>query len=141
MSIKEFNINNFITLKLENSISNIYINGKLFRQCKFLLLNKLHPNEIEEFLEDFSSVDEEIEKLDRSLEQEKNNGKIPPEAEFWAHCSNLQVWVENEYDTRLLHRNLAFPLLKELSDKGDPLAKVKFKEEIAKSFFLFYKKV
>ncbi|MHA1473366.1 MAG: leucine-rich repeat protein, partial [Promethearchaeota archaeon] len=38
---------------------------------------------------------------------------------------------ENDYDTRILHRNLAFPLLKRLSDAGDPLAKKKFKEEIA----------
>ncbi len=95
-------------------------------------MNKLYPNEIKIFIEDFSSVDEEIEKLDRSLEQEETYEIIPPETEFWAHCSNLQVWAENSYDTRLLHSNLAFPLLNKLSDEGDSLAKVKFKEEIAK---------
>lgn len=132
MSIKEFIVNDFLTLRLEYGITNIYLKGKLFRQCKFLLLNKLHADEIEEFLGEFSSVDEEIEKFDRSLEQEESNGKIPPETEFWAHCSNLQVWAENEYDTRLLHSNLAFPLLKKLSDEGDLIAKRSFKEEIAK---------
>ncbi len=45
---------------------------------------------------------------------------------------NLQSWYENNYDTRLLHSNLAFPLLKKLTDIGDPLTKQVFKEEIAK---------
>jgi len=44
---------------------------------------------------------------------------------------NLQVWNENNYDTRLLHSNLSFPLLKKLSEVGDPIAKRVFKEEIA----------
>jgi len=45
---------------------------------------------------------------------------------------NLQAWHENNYDTCLLHSNLAFPLLKKLSDVGDPVAKIVFKEEIIK---------
>ena len=74
-------------------------------------------------------------KSDRSLEF-KNHTKIeiPPETEFWAHCSNLQVWYENKYDTCLLHSELAFPLLKRLEEVGDLLAKRRFKEEIAKRF-------
>ena len=60
--------------------------------------------------------------------------RIPPETEFWGHCSNLQVWTENNYDTRLIHRNLAFPLLKRLIEAGDPVAERVFKEEIAKRF-------
>ncbi|MFX1257954.1 MAG: leucine-rich repeat domain-containing protein, partial [Promethearchaeota archaeon] len=64
----------------------------------------------------------------------QKNIKISPETEFWGHCSNLQAWTENEYDTRLLHSNLAFPLLKKLTESGDPLAKKVFKEEIAKRF-------
>ncbi|MHA1252089.1 MAG: leucine-rich repeat domain-containing protein [Candidatus Helarchaeota archaeon] len=59
---------------------------------------------------------------------------ITPEVEFWAHCSNLQVWYEHNYDTRLLHSNLSFPLLKALSEAGDKLAKRAYKEEIAKRF-------
>ena len=41
------------------------------------------------------------------------------------------MWYENDYDTRILHRNLAFPLLRALVKVGDPLAKRVFKEEIA----------
>jgi len=45
---------------------------------------------------------------------------------------NLQVWVEHDYDTRLLHSTLAFPLLEELAQFNAPKAKIRFREEIAK---------
>lgn len=41
---------------------------------------------------------------------------------------------ENNYDTRLLHRNIAFPLLKKLTDAEDPLAKKVFRKEIIKRY-------
>lgn len=41
---------------------------------------------------------------------------------------------DNNYNTKLLHRNLAFPLLKKLTEVGDPVAKRVFQEEIAKRF-------
>jgi len=56
---------------------------------------------------------------------------ITPEQEFWGHCSNIQAWVEHDYDTRILMSNIAFPLLRELTRSGDPLASKIFKEEIA----------
>ena len=43
---------------------------------------------------------------------------------------NIQAWVDNGYDTRILHRNLAFPLLRELARIGDPIAKEVFKDEV-----------
>ncbi len=49
-----------------------------------------------------------------------------------AHCSNLQAWAENNYNTNILHSNLSFPLLTELNKAGDPIAKRVFGEEIAK---------
>ncbi len=64
----------------------------------------------------------------------KKDIHIDPKTEFWAHCSNLQVWYEYNYNSKLLHRNLAFPLLKRLTEIGDPKAKKVFKEEIAKRF-------
>ncbi|MEX2718567.1 MAG: leucine-rich repeat domain-containing protein, partial [Candidatus Sigynarchaeota archaeon] len=47
---------------------------------------------------------------------------LTPAEEVLAHASNLQAWVENNYDTRLLHSNIAFPLLKELAKAGDDVA-------------------
>ena len=124
---KEFKVNEFITLKLENNKTNIYVKGDLFKQCKYLAFN-VPIEDIEDF-DEIQSIDE-MEQKDRSSGFKKLN--ISPEQEFWAHCSNLQVWFENDYDTRLLHSNLAFPLLIELTKIGDPLAKRVFKEEIFK---------
>jgi hypothetical protein len=47
---------------------------------------------------------------------------------------NLQAWYENNYDTRLLRANIAFPLLKRLTEVGDPIAKRVFREEVAKRY-------
>lgn len=132
--MKEFQVNKYITLKLEDGKTNIYIDGELFEQCKFLLLN-IPVSEISYF-DEIDSVDEASENLSTDMEgregEEEGGIKITPEVEFWAHSSNLQVWAEHRYDTRLIHSNLAFPLLKKLTDVGDPIAKKTFKEEIAK---------
>ncbi|TFG11092.1 MAG: hypothetical protein EU535_07780 [Promethearchaeota archaeon] len=131
LRIQEFKINEYITLKLENKETIIYIAGKRFRQCKFLLLNI--PVDKIRSIDELESIDEAAERLDISMEGgARKNISIPLEVEFWGHCSNLQVWSEHDYDTRLLHSNLAFPLLKRLTEEGDPLAKKVFKEEIAK---------
>ena len=74
-------------------------------------------------MEDIESIDEAAKKLNHSLENDINEYTIPPEVEFWGHSSNLQTWYEYGYDLRLLHSNLAFPLLQKLTDIGDPLAK------------------
>ncbi|UCD01216.1 MAG: leucine-rich repeat domain-containing protein [Promethearchaeota archaeon] len=88
-------------------------------------------NRVEDY-DEIESIDEAVEILDRSMERNPAiRGKVSPEEEFLGHCSNLQAWEDNGYDTRILHRNLAFPLLKKLTDVGDPIAKRKFKEEIA----------
>ena len=125
---KEFKINDYLSLKLEYGKTNIYIRGKLFKQCKYLLID-IPIDEITSF-NDLESIDEAAERLDRSLEEEECDIIIPPETEFWGHCSNLQVWYEYNYDTRLLHSNLAFPLLRELAEAGDVVAKKVFREEI-----------
>lgn len=144
--MNEFRINEYITLKLEEEIlneeeglkdtrTNIYVNGERFRQCSFLLIEI--PIKETTLLKEISSIDEAEEKLDTSLEENNENPfeyEIPSETEFWGHCSNIQVWAENNYNTKLLHRTLAFPLLKKLTEVGDPIAKRVFQEEIAERF-------
>ena len=128
--MKEFKVNKYITLKLLDNETIIYVDGEPFRQCKSLFL--FNPHKKIEQLE-IKSIDEAAEMLDISLEPIDNQiSKLPPYVEFWGHCSNLQAWNESGYDTRLIHSNLAFPLLKKLYDKGDPIAKKIFKEEISK---------
>ncbi len=130
--MQDFRINEYLIIRLENNKTIIYINEERFDQCRFLLLNI--PIDHIAPLDEIQSIDEAAEELSSSLEQEGMAFElgISPEVQFWAHSSNLQVWAENGYDTRLLHSNLSFPLLKKLTQLGDPLAKKVFSEEIAK---------
>ena len=126
----EFKVNDYITLKLENGQSNIYVGGNIFQQCKYLLLDLRVDNNRD--YGDIESIDEAAEVLQNPVEARRGGARaIPPETEFWGHCSNIQAWDKFGYDTRILHRNLAFPLLKTLVDAGDPQARKVFKEEIA----------
>jgi len=125
---KTFEINKFIMLKLIDGKTTLFVQKEKFIQCKYLLLN-IFKDEIENY-GDIKSIDDASMKIKYKAE----NMEIDSETEFWGHCSNLQAWIENDYDTHLLHRNLAFPLLKTLSEKGDKLAKQKFKEEIARRY-------
>lgn len=126
----EFKVNDRLVLKLENNRTNIYVGGRLFNHCKYLLLN-LNHHEFKKY-DKIDSIDEAAEKLgDRMHGVGFQEYYVSPETEFWGHCSNIQAWYENNYDTRLLHRNLAFPLLESLIKKGDSLAKKVLKEEIA----------
>jgi hypothetical protein len=85
-------------------------------------------------LDAIDSIDEAAEKVDNLTEQETRKIAIPPEVEFWGHCSNLQVWYEHDYDTRLIHSNIAFQILKKLTEVGDPIARDVYKEEIVKRY-------
>ncbi|MFX1478661.1 MAG: hypothetical protein ACFFCI_11085 [Promethearchaeota archaeon] len=138
----EYRINELLTLKLENGKTNLYVKGKMFIQCKRLVLN-ISKQDIPNY-DEIDSIDEAADKYKHTLWQNKivegpmarpsdvQNETITPEQEFWGHCSNIQAWVENNYDTRLLHSNLAFPLLKALVDAGDSSAKKMLSTEIVK---------
>ncbi|MBD3256602.1 MAG: hypothetical protein GF383_16030 [Candidatus Lokiarchaeota archaeon] len=121
------------------------MNGAPFRQCAFLLLH--FTPETLRVVDDADSIDEAEQRYLESvgsagIEERKAFEKramelewqLTSEERFLAHASNIQAWVELGYDTRLLHRNLAFPLLKKLTEAGDPQAKKVFKEEIAKRY-------
>ncbi len=133
--MSEFVVNDFITLRLEDEKTNIYILGEKFIQCKYLLLD-IPVQDFEKY-DEIDSIDEVSEKLDKSLERSNMEAfkiEIRPEVEFWGHCSNLQVWAEQNYDTSFIHSNLAFPVLKKLTKVGDLKAKKIFKNEIGKRF-------
>ena len=100
----QFKVNEYISLKLINDYTIVFIDRKPFHQC--LGLYELIPYDLKDTT-------------------------LSPKEVFWGHCSNLQAWAEHDYDTRLIHHNLAFPLLKELTKVGDPKAIIVFKEEIA----------
>ena len=131
--ITEFIINEYITLKLKSNRTGIYIDEREVLHCKYLLL-KLKPANIPDY-DNINSIDDIALNLDSTkMRLIKQIYKITPEQEFQAHCSNIQDWVENNYDTRILHSNLSFPLLKMLIEAGDKRARNIFKEEIAKRY-------
>ena len=133
----EFEINQYITLKLENKRTVIYVNHIRFLNCIRLALNIQKSNV--EMYDEINSIDEAADVykkhiyLNRILPVNQSHD-ITPEQEFWGHCSNIQAWVEHDYDTRLLKSNLSFPLLRKLSEVNDPLAKKAFKKEITLRF-------
>lgn len=54
--MKEFKVNDFITLRLEDGLTNIYMNGELFDQCVSVITRK-KVSETKDLLE-IESVDE-----------------------------------------------------------------------------------
>ncbi len=127
----EFKVNDYLTLRLEGEVTNIYVRGALFNQCKYLLFS-ISVDNIKKY-DVVESIDEMEQKLDNGFNARDREG-IDPYTEFWGHCSNLQTWFENDYNICILHRNLAFPLLRALTKAGDPMAKKVFKEEIFSRF-------
>ena len=124
-----FRINKYLTLRLEKCETSIYVNNEHFLFCHLLLINIPVSHSIEntemsvDALEDHEYTALELREF-----------YVPCMSRFLANCSNIQAWAEYDYDTRLLHRNLAFPLLKELTKAGDLKARKVFKEEIAKRY-------
>lgn len=122
----EFKLTDHLSVRLEHDKTVIYVNDKPFNQCKYLLLT-LDNRDAWHIQEEITSIDDAAKYLSRAHEGHKVN--IHPETEFWGHCSNLQVWVENDYDLRVIHTNLGFPLLKKLAE-SDNIALISLKEEL-----------
>ncbi len=132
---REFVINPYLAVRLEGCETVIYVGGRRFQQCKALVFD-LPRREMQDPTTP-TSIDE-VTALYRQPPLPSRSTKIPPEVEFWGHCSNLQAWADNDYDTRLLHSNLAFPLLKALVDAGDSNATVALKRDIVARFSAGY---
>jgi len=137
--MKEYQINKYITLRLERNNTIIYVNNERFDICHFLLMN-IPTKEVGSY-DTIESIDEAADRLgwtddgqefDDDYIQDAEEHLIDSETEFFGHCSNIEAWVKNNYNTEILHSNLSFPLLKRLTEVGDPVAKKVFRKEIAK---------
>ena len=133
---REFFINDYLYVKLINGWTEIFVRGKYMWYCNRLLLNISKKKT--EASDHIWTSDEASTYLKSTKDYHPD---LTPETRFWATCSNLQVWAENNYDTRLLHRSLSFSLLRELYKAGDPLAINKYKEEIALRILAGYEPV
>ena len=130
-----YKINKYLTLKLKGDETVIYIVNEPFEICKHLIINI----PVEE-IKDIESIDEAVDGYGENRENEffEHEVELDPKEIFRGHCSNLQVWVENNYNSCLLHSNLAFPLLKQLTEVGDLKASSVFKDEIRNRFESLY---
>ncbi len=124
---KVFVVNEYISLKLILLKTIIFIQDSLFLTCQKLALN-IVPSEFEKY-DDFNNIDDILD-FQKKNKFPKKEISITPEEEFWAHCSNMQAWAQNNYDTRVLTRYLSFPILAELSKRGIPHFQTLLKEEI-----------
>jgi hypothetical protein len=96
----------------------VLVDGKPLLHCSFLVVT-------------VSATDGEVSSIDdlaarweaRKLEGRSVRDIMSVEEEVQAHASNIQAWAEHGYDTRILHSNIAFPLLKALAKVGDGKAK------------------
>jgi len=122
-----FEVNEYITLKLVRKFTDIYIKGERFRYS-FLLNLDLREDDFRRYDQANDLDGGRVNKSDFNQEKVKNT----PEQEFSDHYSTMNEWVRNDYDTRLLQVDLAFPLLKKLIDAGNSKAKNVIKDEIIK---------
>ena len=121
-------INEYIDLVWKGNKPVIFVAGKEFLHCSFLAVSLPAADAAR-----IESIDE-LANDDRARSLE---GKDAMEAlgmsvddVMQAHASNLIAWVENGYDTRILHSNLSFPLLKQLAKSGDEKASRVLRGEI-----------
>ena len=108
--MQEFTVNEFLSLKLENSETNIYVNGERFRQCKYLLisipLDRMHE------WDHFETMDDIINATNNGRGEQR--AQIEPEEAFKGHCSNMQAWAENGYDIKILDSRLSIPIIRQI---------------------------
>jgi hypothetical protein len=142
-AIEEFKISNLLSVRLDCNGPRMYVKGQPFNQCAYPVINGGgHRDNHVEHNDDgkeprvsrkaAGSVDAFLWKEHRTLDHPGyvQNPKMSMQELFWGLCSTLQAWVENDYDTRLLHANLAFPLARALANAGDSAAKAMFEREV-----------
>ncbi len=134
-AIEEFKINTLLSVRLDGDGSRMYVKGRPFDQCAYPVLNGDGYRDYDDGYGDGCSGDENSKvprkaarSVDAFLWKEHRTLDHPGYVEgpgvsmqelFWGLCSTLQAWAENDYDTRLLHVNLAFPLSRALANAGE----------------------
>jgi hypothetical protein len=144
----EFRVNDLLTVRFDGRGIYMLVNGQRFNQCVYPALYPdvfMDSDQVEgdpsEMAEPDApaipkrargSVDANLYHDYGTLDHpgyEQSPG-LPPETLFWGLCSSLQAWAENNYDSRLLHVNLAFPIARALARAGDEDAKAMYEREV-----------
>lgn len=134
----EFRLNQFITLKLIDfgdgiGSTQVYVNGRNFNVSIFSLKEAY---ELLHSTKTYCCMDE----VHRNLIGNNNRkfSKVDSDTMFWIYCHYIRVWIDNDYDTRLLQMDEAFPILNALYKAGDIKARKVLKIEIVKRFLSGY---
>jgi len=109
--------------------THIFVDGQKFQQCMYVILNEI-PKEISG-----ESIDEIIKNTPIENKIGESSDVLKPEEAFFGHCSNIQAWVDHDYNPNCLDSRISFPLLKKLSEVGDEKAKRIFESEIDSRLF------
>lgn len=113
-AINHIYINQHLEVGIENGVVRAFVDGKSIVQCMYLVAD----------IELGTKMALETDSIDDL--QAKTPFQHAPvaslEEQLQAHASNIQAWAENDYNPRILHSNIAFPLLKALAEAGDEKA-------------------
>lgn len=112
MPIKTFPLTDQLEVRIDDDERvRVYVSGEELELCSQVMTNMqikgkdvLTVNSVDDLTPAFYSQD---------------SYKLSPDTIYFVYCSNLQAWVENNYDTKLLSKNIAFPLLRELVNIGE----------------------
>lgn len=108
----------------------IYVAGEKFQQCMYLILNEIPIDTPGD------TIDEVIKNTPRENRiHETDKNVLTPEEAFLGHCSNVQGWVEHDYNPACMDSRLSFSLLKKLAAAGDEKAKRVYDAEIEGRLF------
>ncbi len=101
--MKEYKINEYLSVKGEADTWNIYVAGEKVRKYEYKLFN-ISPQEILNSKDYFSADEYHSKNFHLSLY----------ELDFKTVCTFLKEWCKNHYNAFLLVKDGAFPLLKKL---------------------------
>jgi hypothetical protein len=121
-------INDYIDVAWDPASRNVYVAvaGKKVSYCSFLLVQVASSMNVDS-IDDLAWVEGARRLEGHDIERLLG---MTPEEHLQAHASNIQAWVENDYNPALIHSNIAFPLLKALVDAGDQKARRVLEAEI-----------
>ncbi len=139
--IKDNDGNVVLTIKLIEGKTRVFNDDKPLMLCITVPV-EIPMENVGEFSE-IESINDVLDAYGYDDEEAFPRGdlKITPELNFFVTCSNLQTWVENDYDTHLIDYRLVFPLLISLAESGNAHAEVRLKEEIARRYHSGYEGV
>ncbi len=116
---RRFVVNEYIDVAWdeEKERVQVLVAGEPVLHCAFLVA-AISPTD-----DEVSSIDDLTERDGaRRLQGKDVRELLSIDEEVRAHASNIQAWAENGYNTRLLHSNISFTLLKALVRAGDAKA-------------------